>query len=39
MLEKGKGKAIFAAQKSEITEHFVYQKLSQSATNLQNKSV
>ena len=31
--------AILTAQKSEITEHFVYQKLSQSAMDPHNKSV
>jgi len=30
---------ILTAQKSEITEHFVYQKLSQSAMDSHNKSV
>ena len=33
------GNAILTAQKSEITEHFVYQKLSQSAMDPHNKSV
>ena len=31
--------AILAAQESEITAHFIYQKLSQSATDPHNKSV
>ena len=31
--------AVLAAQNSEITEHFVYQKLSQSAMDPHNKSV
>jgi hypothetical protein len=39
MVEKEMENAILAAQKSEITEHFVYQKLSQSAMGSHNKSV
>jgi VIT1/CCC1 family predicted Fe2+/Mn2+ transporter len=39
MVEKEMEKAIFTAQKSETTEHFVYQKLSQSAMDPHNKSV
>ncbi len=38
-VEKEMTNAILAAQKSEITEHFVYQKLSQSAKDVHNKSV
>src|SRR5512136_891499 len=39
MGEKEMENAILAAQKSEITEHFVYRKLSQSAMDPHNKSV
>jgi VIT1/CCC1 family predicted Fe2+/Mn2+ transporter len=39
MVEKEMENAILAAQKSEITEHFVYQKLSQSVMDPHNKSV
>ena len=39
MIEKEIENAIFTAQRSEITEHFVYQKLSQSAMDSHNKSV
>ncbi len=39
MVEKEMENAILTAQKSEITEHFVYQKLSQSAMDPHNKSV
>jgi hypothetical protein len=39
MVEKKIEKAILAAQRTEITEHFVYQKLSQSAMDPHNKSV
>jgi VIT1/CCC1 family predicted Fe2+/Mn2+ transporter len=39
MVEKEIEKAILAAQRSEITEHFVYQKLSQSTMDLHNQSV
>src|SRR4030065_859576 len=39
MVEKEMENAILSAQKSEITEHFVYQGLSQSAMDPHNKSV
>src|SRR4030042_2385294 len=39
MVEKEMENAILTAQKSEITEHFVYQKLSKSAMDPHNKSV
>jgi len=39
MIEKEIEKAILTAQRSEVTEYFVYQKLSQSATDPHNKSV
>jgi len=39
MVEKKIDNLILAVQKSEITEHFVYQKLSQSALENHNKSV
>ena len=39
MVEKEIQKAILTAQRSEITEHFVYRKLSQSAMDLHNRSV
>jgi rubrerythrin len=39
MVEKKIEKAILTAQRSEITEHFVYQKLSQSAMDPHNQSV
>jgi VIT1/CCC1 family predicted Fe2+/Mn2+ transporter len=39
MIEKEVENAILTAQRNEITEHFVYQKLSQSAMDLHNKSI
>jgi len=39
MVEKEIENAILAAQRSEITEHFVYHKLSQSTMDSHNKSV
>jgi VIT1/CCC1 family predicted Fe2+/Mn2+ transporter len=39
MVEREIENTILAAQRSEITEHFVYQKLSQSAMDPHNKSV
>ncbi len=39
MIEKKIENLILTAQKSEITEHFVYQKLSQSAMDPHYKSV
>jgi hypothetical protein len=39
MVEKKMEKLILTAQRNEITEHFVYKKLSQSAMNPHNKSV
>jgi rubrerythrin len=39
MVEKEIENAILTAQRSEITEHFVYHKLSQSAMDPHNKSV
>ena len=39
MIEKKIENLILTTQRSEIEEHFVYQKLSQSATNPHNKSV
>jgi hypothetical protein len=39
MVEKKTENLILTAQGSEITEHFVYQKLSQSAMGPHNKSV
>jgi VIT1/CCC1 family predicted Fe2+/Mn2+ transporter len=38
-VERQMANGILAAQKNEITEHFVYQKLSQSAIDPHNKSV
>ena len=39
MVEKEIKNAILTAQGIEITEHFVYQKVSQSAMDLHNRSV
>ena len=39
MVEKEIENAILAAQRIEITEHFVYQKLSQSALDPHNQSI
>jgi rubrerythrin len=39
MVEKKIENLILTAQRSEVTEHFVYQELSQSAMDPHNKSV
>jgi hypothetical protein len=39
MTKKKTENVILTTQKSQITEHFVYQKLSQSATDPHNKKV